>query len=163
MQRGTSLVEVLIYIACTVVMCSLAGQLAYSISKVARERSHIIDSFVQATLALERLLNDIKHTDSHHWKKTERSALIFSRESDDCGWFIERGRLVRVTGAYDIGTQQWSKRGTSVLLDSIEAIIVEFYYDKQQILTGVRVGLTLKHGNKMKTLAGFVAVTEGVP
>lgn len=161
---GTSLVEVLVYIACTVLTCSLAGQLAYTVSKNGRERSRQADSWVQIALALHHILDDIKLTSSDpiQWKKIEQSALIFSRSGIDYCWCVERGRLVRITGIYNSLLQSWSKRATSVILDAVELLKFDYRYSAQALfaLIGIRAHLALKNGTKIISLDGFAAVPK---
>ena len=161
---GTSLVEILVYIACTVLTCSLAGQLAYTVSKNGRERSRHADAWIQIALALHQILDDIKLTSSDPliWKKRDASNFIFSRSGIDCGWCIERGRLVRITGIYNSLLQSWSKRATSVILDAVELLEFDYRYSSQApfALIGIRTHLAMKNGTKIISLDGFAAIPK---
>ena len=110
------------------------------------------------------MLDDIKLTSSDPlgWKKKDQSAFIFSRLGMDCGWCIERGRLVRITGTYDTSMQYWSKRATSVILDSIETLIIDYRCDHEHTLIGLQVQLKIKTGDKPISLEGFAAVPREV-
>lgn len=164
MKRGTSLLELLIYLCCTMLIGTLAGHLAFCYAQESRERTSRIDGWLQLALALDRLHEDLKRApkDPSLWKKRTSHALIFMLGKNDCGWFLERGRVVRVTGVYNKTTQRWSDRATSVILDLAASLTFRCKHGFDGELSGVKATMTKKCGKRLLNLDCFTALREEI-
>ena len=133
MRQGTTLFEVVVYIACCLVICSLAGHLSLTLRKTAQERIQIADTWVSLSLALNRLVDDLKRAPCNplYWKKRMKTEIIFSLNGNDYGWLLNKGRLIRITGMYNTDLEKWSKRATSVILNSVEMLSFRFSHRVQ--------------------------------
>lgn len=161
MKQGTTLLELMVYVACTVLIASLAGQLALSYVQEARQRALRIDTWVQLALALDRLHADLRLApqDPSLWKKRSTTMLIFPLGQYDCGWCIEHGRLVRVTGIYDTTAHHWAQRATSTVLDAADCIF-RCTHDGTHIV-GIKATLAKKCANCIVSLDCFTALKKG--
>ncbi len=162
MKRGSSLLEVVVYLGCCALITSLAGHVVLNIRKAAQERTQTADAWIALGLAMNRLLSDLKHapSDPVTWKQREKGKVVFPLQGKDCGWFIDKGRLIRVTGRYAPCTQSWSERATSVVLDSVESLSFRFRHHSPSQLAAVRVMIAVKQGNRIIDLEAFVAFTK---
>ncbi len=160
MTRGSSLIEVLVYLACSVLLCSLVGQLMLGLRQAAYERSQALDEWVELAIALNQLLDDLKYApkDLSLWKRAARNEVIFPLRHTDCGWCIDRKRLVRVTGKHFFNG--WSGRATSVVMESAQKL--NFKFEKKQSgkeFVGVAVTLEMKGARgQTKRLEGFTSL-----
>lgn len=161
MQNGTSLLELLIYLLCTVLISTLGGHLALSYMLEARQRTARVDAWVQLALALDRVHDDLKlaPADSLLWKKRTAEVLIFRLGQKDCGWYCQRGRIVRITGIYDKNENHWSERASSVILDAAESLRFRCKH-RDDKLSGVKVSITKKCGKRLLHLDCFTAIKE---
>lgn len=162
MRKGTSLLEVVVYLACCVLISTLAGHMILSVHKTIHDRRVAMDAALSGSLALNRMLEDLKKASVHHerWKLREKDAVIFSLNHQDCGWFVSKGRLIRVTGIYNKHTTTWSERAVSVILDSVESLSFAYRHNTPTILAGVKISLALKSFSSTKIHKGFIAFVK---
>ncbi len=162
MKKGSSLLEAVVYLACCALITSLAGHVVLSMRKAVQERTQTADAWIALGLAMNRLLADLKQApaDSLSWKQREKGRVVFPLQGKDCGWFIDKGRLIRATGRYSAATESWSERATSVVLDSVDSLSFRFRHHSSSQLAGVRVLIAMKHGNRIIDLEAFAAFTK---
>ncbi len=154
-MKGMSLVEVLIYLVCWSLLMSLSGYAVVTMYQVAKKSSTAIEHMMQLAIALHRITDDLHHASS--WKKRGQDAAIFVLKEQDCGWLIDKKRLLRVTGCYHRGRRTWSHRAISVVLDSLESLSFNYAF-KQGRLVGVKVRLCQENCS----MEAFVACNGGL-
>lgn len=166
-RAGSSLIELLVYLSCGVIICCLIGQVALTITRAARVQTSVVEAWVTVALALDRLHEDLKKapSDFRQWKVRSAHALIFTlknrSEHRDYGWYRDKGRLVRVVGTYNKETACWSHRAMSIVLDAAESITFRFDHYNEEQLAGVKVTLTKRIKNHEIKLSSYTCLKNG--
>ena len=158
-----SLLESVVYCACTVLLVGLIGQAGLLYVKTCREALKRSETWVQVALALDHFYDDISYASSEPsaWKVATTTKVIFRYKGKDCGWYRYKGNLVRVLGYYDEKKNRWSEKATSLILTSLASLSFTFIQENEH-MKGVLLRLTKKVGVKSVALECFNALTNSV-
>jgi hypothetical protein len=119
-----------------------------------RRLQDVVQIYSALAYALDRITTDLQKapSDTSFWKLCEKSGMVWSRQSLDYGWFLERDRLVRYEGNYSQG--EWHNFTKTTVLIAIQALNFDYLYEGKRV-KGIVVTLTTVQGTLQKYVRFF--------
>ena len=163
MNKGFSLLETMVYLACSVLLSALAYQLLFALYQKGYQRVRCSDAYVSTALALDRFHSRIKDIEKHGLRCIKRDKHVFIvrdiQELKDYGWTLKDARFILISGQFNTQNRSWSHRATGVVLDNVVSVHFRFFGQRAKL---VGVQLTITKGGEAKNckLSLFSACRE---
>ena len=121
-KKGLTLIELLIYLAISVLLITVLCSLMVSLYTSAQQRSHANDTALTLSVALMTIARDIKNRPHALIKECSSHHCIITKNDKDLGWVYKKGKLMRYTGHYNLLTKKWASVASSQLsrLDEVD-------------------------------------------
>jgi hypothetical protein len=157
MKDGFMLLELLIAIALTLLLWSVATIAMLSVYRGLLTIGRYQQDQAMLTAAVERFLDDIRSapSDAVVWKRCEPNRLIWQQGDDDVGWMIDTGKLKRVVGRYSVAQNQWrtGRTGTVVANALKKCLLTAVYTQDRTTVRSVQIDLETSSGARIVSAA----------
>ena len=143
-KRGLTLIELLIYLAISVLLVTLLCSLMISLFTSAQQRAKANDTALTLSVALMTIARDIKSHSSARIKECGLHYCIITRDGKDLGWIYKKGKLMRYTGHYNVLTKKWAQVGSSQLARPVHEVLFTYHW-QGALLKGISCRLSTHH------------------
>lgn len=143
-KLGFTLIESLIYITCTTLLCLITASFLSNIYQYSTKNSQLVDRYFELMRAHDFMITYLKSAPINKslWKKVETNNFVFQSNNIDYGFYIDsKKRLIKKTGAYDYKRQEWVSSGYSIIIDSVELEFIPEIEFKSGNFLGVNIKL----------------------
>lgn len=96
------------------------------------------------------------------WKKLMPSELIFTSGARDIGWTVKKGQLRRIIGHYDIQTQRWISKHSSLVIDKVTKVSFAPLKTEQEIVHGLEYRVECQYKNVSYTVEQVIVFKNGM-
>lgn len=140
-RRGFTLIEMMVYMAGSLVLIAVFLGFMYRMYASLRIVSIHTQNYVHDALAFNRLLEDMMRAPAAcaSYKKIAEHEIIFVGADGDCGWRLKKGKLVRLRGSYTAATDMWREKVTSVVAHKIKDLSFTFVPADERCYRAVQV------------------------
>ncbi len=158
-KQGFSLVEVLIYLPCSLLLCSCMAYLSQQFQGALLKAAATAETSIELALALDSVINDLAQltVSGSQWKEAKATHLIFNNGHHDIGWLVDNARLLRITGSYCKETGCWKKRATTVFLQQVTAFEC-FVYGPPLNPKAIRCTIRKERVKKLRVVTSLIAL-----
>ena len=139
---GTTLIEVIIYLALSMIIITGTGRLMINTYTSIASHTKRNDTLIQLSCALQYFAHDVTNATSMGFtpKVLASNQCIFTLDGTDCGWLVKKGRLMRYRGHYDVPRGTWRHRSVSMIAGTGTNLALAYIF-KNTILTGIHCTL----------------------
>ncbi len=124
-RNGLSLIELMIYLAISMLVVTLFCSLMIALYTSAQQRAHSNDTALTLCIALNTIAQDSKRFTGI--KEASAHRCIITTEDKDLGWVFKKGKLMRYAGYYNTTTRKWAHVSSSQLAAGLTQ--VQFSYE----------------------------------
>jgi hypothetical protein len=127
MPSGLTLIELLVYMALSLLLITLTGSLGIPFYSSALKRTHTIDRALEMSVALHCMARDIKGNDKIEFKEQRDQVCIITQNGVDIGWLYNKGMLLRCVGQYEKASNEWKSSAKSLLATGLHKVKFSYH------------------------------------
>lgn len=152
MKQGFVLLELMVYIGTSVILCMLVFGSALSLHRALLKNKTISGAEMMVATALERCMHDIRSAPIAGWKRVASDCIVWQQGDMDIGWMIQDATLQRISGRYDLHDATWHKSTLSKVAGNIkECRFAVDYGSNKSSVRGIAIAITSNAGPCMKS------------
>lgn len=141
-KPGFTLIESLIYIACSTFLILLVSSFISNIYQNSIKNSQLVDRYFELVRAHDFIVTYLRSApvEKSLWKKIEANNFAWTSLKSDYGFYIDsKNRLIKKSGSFDTKKQEWVSPGYSILANYVALELV-----LEADISGKFTGTTIK-------------------